>query len=110
VRNLSLSGVLIAVVLTLQAVQASNAGVEIDLRAGPVDGRYWGAAEGHRAGRSTLLGDLNGDGIQDLVIGGGSGVIPAGSLHRTWVLLGPLLLPVDRDLAASPADIEILGV
>lgn len=92
--------VLLVISLTLSVTQIASAQIVFDLGVDRVDGRYWGPAEASRAG-GALAGDVDGDGSQDLVVGGGGAVLDPPEL---FILLGPLTFPVERDLATSPAE------
>jgi len=68
------------------------------------DATFVGDMEGDLLGGSQATGDLDGDGIDDLLLATWDSVRPG----RIEILSGPIL-PGSRDLRSSPADISILG-
>jgi hypothetical protein len=76
----------------------------VDLGASATGLRIDGAAAGGRFGDAALaIGDLDGDGAADLVVGAPAA---AGGRGAVYVVFGPL---ASRDLATSPADLTITG-
>lgn len=83
----------------------------IDLDAEREDVRILGAGEGDRLGFDVYAGDINGDGIADLILGavGGTpteGRDGAGTVH---VFYGGKPYPKVIDLAETPGDVVIYG-
>ena len=83
-----------------------------DLLAGEQDVTIFAADSGDEAGRALAAGDLNGDGVADLVVGAPGADGPdnsrsgAGEAH---VLFGSAGLPAVIDLGTDGADVAIYG-
>ena len=74
---------------------------------GVADLTVYGAADGDRLGRMLAAGDLNGDGVDDLVVGVGLADGPGLNSGEAYVILGPRSGTID--LAIDDADFKILG-
>jgi hypothetical protein len=84
---------------------------EIALSQGQQDVTIWGPSEQANLGFSAVAEDLNGDGVDDMILGApftteGSGPARAGTVH---VIFGRPGLPREIDLATSPADVTLSG-
>src|SRR5436190_13012597 len=58
------------------------------------------------------VGDLNDDGVPDLVLVAGGGMGPANSRDgcgEVWVVFGPVTAWGERDLAVAPPDVIVYG-
>lgn len=82
----------------------------VDLAAGEQDITVYGAAPDHLLGESVAAGDVNGDGLDDLVISApfapaSGGAAAAG---QTYVIYSPS--PPQIDLSAQGQDVTIYGV
>jgi uncharacterized protein (TIGR03437 family) len=65
---------------------------------------------GSNAGSSVAVGDVNGDGLADLVIGAPSGMAPTnGATGSVHIFFGRATLGGTVDLARQPADVNISG-
>jgi hypothetical protein len=76
--------------------------------------RVYGRQANDRLGRVVRTGDLNGDGLADLIIGSADAGADAGraSAGRVWIWFGGEGLLGNRDaagLAGSPPDVTVLG-
>ena len=83
----------------------------IDLDAEQEDVRILGAGTGDRLGFDVHAGDINGDGLADLILGAVGGTPPgdrkgAGTVH---VFYGGKPYPREIDLAKTPGDVVIYG-
>lgn len=93
-----------------QSVAAAN--VTIDLsNAGTVDLTIQGAQQDDNAGAAVAIGDLNGDKIDDLVVGipGSEGVSGKLNSGEVRVFFGRTSLRGNLDLSNSSADIRLFG-
>lgn len=72
----------------------------------------FGADAGDRLGNAVASGDVNGDGIEDIIIGA-EFADGAGNRRRdsgeAYVIFGTAVLPDVIDLATAPADVTLLG-
>ena len=69
-----------------------------------------GEIQGNRLGTSVATGDINGDGIADLIMGGGGYRLPYRSeIGSVFVLFGRSQWPSFYVLAAQRADVQIIG-
>jgi hypothetical protein len=74
-----------------------------DLAAEAADVEIYGEAAGHQLGHGVAVGDLNGDGIADVVLGA-----PGGDSGQVHVFYGGGL-PATIDLASTSADLTYFG-
>ncbi|MBW1744749.1 MAG: FG-GAP repeat protein [Deltaproteobacteria bacterium] len=85
-------------------------GSPVDLGAGGASMVIQGAATGDLLGASLGVGDVNGNGIDDIIIGAPGvdtpGTDPAGV---AYVIFGNQSLPSSFDLLSTPADVTIVG-
>lgn len=69
-----------------------------------------GENPGNRLGTAVVVGDVNGDGIGDVIIGGGGYTAPGRSTCGTvFVLFGRRTWPAFYNLKAQRADIQVIG-
>jgi len=83
-----------------------------DTALGGQDVTIFGAAEGDQLGRAVASADVNGDGLDDLVLGAPFADGPDGERPdsgETYVLLGVRSWPASIDLAAEPAAAVVYG-
>src|SRR5690242_9312552 len=94
----------VLIVLTMGLWPTGQAiSLEIDLRSAAADLTLWGAAASARTASAVGFGDLNGDGVVDMVFTDNTA---AGS--RYCIVFGPVRMPAETDLASSPPDSCIL--
>ena len=80
----------------------------LDLRAGDQDITFWGRAPGDSLGFSAATGDLNADGVDDIVLGApfASATGDRGSAGGVvYVFFGGTGLPAQADLSSSSPDV-----
>jgi hypothetical protein len=85
----------------------------VDLAARQQDVTIAGALPGDNLGFSAAAADINGDGIEDIVVGAflaGRAESPANRTGAVYVLFGRSNLPDSLDLAATDPDITISGL
>ena len=81
----------------------------LDLETTAPDLTVTGAEVREYAGSSIAAGDINGDTVDDLVIGAFSGSSPSGSVGRAYVIYGDASLPATIDLSTTSADLLLFG-
>lgn len=84
----------------------------IDLGSAAADVSLFGEDAGDRFGSSVLIGDVDGDGFEDLIIGAPPARGPEnlrGGAGEVYVIRGAEGFPPTIDLAKSPPDIVIFG-
>lgn len=84
---------------------------EIELSRGEQDVTIWGPSERANLGFAAVAEDLNGDGVDDLILGAPftteeGGPERTGTVH---VIFGRPDLPQEIDLATTPADVTLSG-
>src|SRR3990172_650110 len=85
----------------------------VDLAEGEQDLTIYGARPSDSLGFSAETGDINGDGVADLLIGApfaGEANTPAGNPGAVYVLFGRQDLDGDLDLASQKPDLTLRGV
>ncbi|MFC2173358.1 hypothetical protein ACFLU6_12095 [Acidobacteriota bacterium] len=89
-----------------------SAGTSVDLRTAPADVVIHGAGTFDNLGGAVAVGDLNGDGLGDLVIGAPHAEGPADQrlqAGEVYVLFGPMLSGTTIDLGTASADVTVYG-
>lgn len=83
----------------------------IDLASEPADITIFGADGNDNLGQDLTTGDVNGDGIKDLIVGADTALYSQDKLGRVYVFFGCLNWPANHqiDLASEVADITIIG-
>ena len=82
----------------------------IDLNGASADLTVLGAATGDFTGYALAAGDINSDGIDDLIIGAHFADTPGGEMAgKTYVIYGDKSLPATIDLNSTNADLTVLG-
>ena len=82
----------------------------IDLSTRPADITILGAAEGNACGHVVSSGDVNGDGVDDLLIGADRANAPGGAYAGiVYAIYGSSTLSSTIDLSADVADLMIYG-
>lgn len=84
---------------------------EIDLGAA-ADVTIFGKDRGDKLGTAVLISDIDGDGIEDLILGAPGGKGPddlRGEAGEVYILYGKTGFPPVIDLASSPPDLLIFG-
>ena len=85
---------------------------DVDLAAGEQDMTVWGAHPGDNLGFSAAAGDVNADGIDDILLGAPFAPGPAdatGKAGSVYIIFGSASLQGSIDLAQSPADVTLVG-
>lgn len=83
-----------------------------DAALGQQDATIMGAGEGDQLGRAVAAADLNGDGVDDLILGAPFADDPTGQRAEVgvaYVLFGSPSWPAVVDLAERPADVAVIG-
>ncbi|NQV23806.1 MAG: FG-GAP repeat protein, partial [Rhodopirellula sp.] len=93
---------------------SSSLPISVDLAANEENVRIYGATAGDvlTTGGTLTTGDLNGDGIQDLILGTAEADGPSdsrGGAGEVYVIFGGGILAVTIDLAAGDEDVLIYG-
>lgn len=93
-----------------------NLPVSVDLNSVSADLTVYGAEPGdvlggqHGSNNSVAAGDINGDGIQDIIVGADGADPPGGSAAgKTYVIYGRQDLPAIIDLSGIGADLIVYG-
>ena len=85
----------------------------IDVAAGEQAMTVWGAIPGDNFGFSAAAGDLNGDGIDDMIIGALTGSPledPGAGVGAVYLIFGRPELPQTLDIAANEQHLNIRGL
>jgi hypothetical protein len=81
-----------------------------DLNSESADLTVYGQGGNDRLGTAVAAGDINGDDIDDLILGADGEAAPGrGNSGRTYVIYGGSSLPSTIDLNSTPADLEVYG-
>jgi len=83
----------------------------IDLGMTPADLTIYGANDGDDFGAAVAIGDINGDGVDDILTGAEWALAESDTHGRIYAIYGSSNFPVHHviNLATEPADIEIIG-
>lgn len=84
---------------------------EVDLAAGRQDATIYGPEAGARLGESVAVGDVNGDGVPDLIAGAAFTTSPDGKRAKvgaTFIIYGPPAATVDT--ARGQQNVAIYGI
>lgn len=105
---LSLSAILAATVAASFILLRAEA--NLDLNVTPADVTVSGDDSGDTSGEDVATGDINGDTIEDLIIGAPEADPPGGSrAGETYVIYGEGSLPATIDLDSVSADVTVRG-
>jgi hypothetical protein len=89
-----------------QGRMAQQTGISGDLRLGNADTKLTGAAENETSGWSVAAGDVDGDGVSDLLIGAPDNDTGGEDAGAVYLFFGP----VDReDVNLTEADVTLVG-
>jgi hypothetical protein len=82
----------------------------IDLNSTSADLTVYGDDSGDNCGRSLAVGNVNGDGADDLIVGALQADPPGGNAAgKTYVIYGDASLPATIDLSTTNADLMVFG-
>jgi hypothetical protein len=90
----------------------ADLGGRIDVSKGEADATILGAAAGHRLGVALAAGDLDGDGIHDIIIGASGTDGPSSNRDGAGsvvVVPGSAALPAETDLSLTPPRLTVHG-
>ena len=100
-----------SVVYFLILTFAAHAQRTLDLAIQNGDARLMGREETDYFGRSVATGDVNGDGVADLIVGAyGADAIQRNVVGKTYIFFGGAELSGTIDLDHSQADVAIVGI
>ena len=101
---------LIMVVLVITSSEVGFAQVRYDLNSKPAGFEIIGRTSVNKTGHSIAIGDINGDGKGDLIIGApGLDSLSRQLEGRIYVFFGSSRIGGQRDLNTESADLEIVG-